>query len=368
MQIKKAKGGNSAQFLHFVYAWKKYIRDLRKICFLEPIWIYFRYNLFLISQSMEHLKQIQKVTDDIRTITIQGATNIAKEWMKILGQEILSQKFSSRKEFNAFLMEAIRLLQTARETEPMLFNGLLVCKNAYKNYFKTKKITTSSDMEELQKELAEVCNSYVDEIEKEETIRPAIWAALIKSGDNIATHCHSGSVVKVLTTAWQDGKKIHVYNSETRPLFQWRKTSIDLAKAGVPDTMIPDSLAPFFIDNLYESKVNIDAVFLWSDAIKLDGSVYNKVGSFGIALSARHSKIPVYIVWSIMKIDTKNSVTIEKREPEEVWEDAPAWVQILNYAFDMIPAKFITGIITEHGIIRPKDIKKRAKKLQKGEY
>lgn len=94
--------------------------------------------------------------------------------MKILGQEILSQKFSSRKEFNAFLMEAIRLLQTARETEPMLFNGLLVCKNAYKNYFKTKKITTSSDMEELQKELAEVCNSYVDEIEKEETIRPAI--------------------------------------------------------------------------------------------------------------------------------------------------------------------------------------------------
>lgn len=83
---------------------------------------------------MEHLKQIQKVADDIRTITIQGATNIAKEWMKILGQEILSQKFSSRKEFNAFLMEAIRLLQTARETEPMLFNGLLLCKNAYKNF------------------------------------------------------------------------------------------------------------------------------------------------------------------------------------------------------------------------------------------
>lgn len=317
---------------------------------------------------MEHLKQIQKVADDIRTITIQGATNIAKQWMRILGEEIASQKFSSYAEFNTFFMEAVRLLQTARATEPMLFNGLSVCENAYKNFLKTKKITTSYDIEELQKKLAEVCFLYLEEIEKEESIRPSIWATLIKSGDNIATHCHSGSVVKVLTTAWQEGKKIHVYNSETRPLYQWRKTSIDLIKAGVPDTMITDSVAAFFVDNMYESKVNIDAVFLWSDAIKLDGSVYNKVGSFGITLSARHSKIPVYIVWSVMKIDTVGSVKIEERDVDEVWEDAPKWLKILNYAFDMIPAKFITGIITEHGIIKPKDIKKRAKKLQKGEY
>lgn len=317
---------------------------------------------------MKQLKQIQKVADDIRTITIQGATNIAKQWMSVLWEQILEQKFSSFTEFNTFFKESIRLLQTARATEPMLFNGLFVCKNTYKKFLRRKITFTTQRMEELQKELSQVCFAYVQEIEIEQTKRPAIGAELIKSGDNIATHCHSGSVVKVLTTAWQQGKKIHVYNSETRPLYQWRKTSIDLIKAGVPDTMIPDSAAPFFIDNMYESKVNIDIVFLWSDAIKLDWSVYNKVGSFGIALSARHSKIPVYIVWSVMKIDTIGSVKIEERDADEVWEDAPKWLKILNYAFDMIPAKFITGIITEHGIIKPKDIKKRAKKLQKGEY
>ena len=91
------------------------------------------------------------------------------------------------------------------------------------------------------------------------------------------THCHSSSVVNVLTTARDQGKKIHVYNTETRPLYQGRKTSTDLIKAGVPDTMITDDSAPFFVDNLYESEVNIDMVIIGSDCIKLNGDVYNKI-------------------------------------------------------------------------------------------
>ena len=133
-------------------------------------------------------------------------------------------------------------------------------------------------------------------------------------------------------------------------------------KAGVPDTMITDDAAPFFVDNIYESDTHIDMVIVGSDAIKLNGDVYNKVGSFAIALSARHSKIPVYVVGSLLKIDIENTVHIEQRSGEELWDDAPKGLQIVNYAFDMIPAKFITGIITEYGIIRPKDLKKAVKK------
>lgn len=321
---------------------------------------------------MKQLKQIQKVAGDIKTITIQGATNIAKQWLTVFSTQIAEQKFASFKEFDQFFKESVRLLRTARATEPMLFNGLTVCEAAYKDFLKANKVLPSSADQEMllkmQKKLSKVCALYVDEIIKEEKKRPGIWAKLIKNGDNIATHCHSGSVVKVITTARQQGKKIHVYNSETRPLYQGRKTSLDLIKAWVPDTMIPDNAAPFFIDNVYESEIPIDIVLLGSDAIKLDGSVYNKVGSFSIALSAWNSKIPVYVVGSVMKIDLDGDVVIEQRSGKELWEDAPKWLKILNYAFDMIPAKFITGIITEHGIIAPKDIKKRAKKLQKGEY
>ena len=126
--------------------------------------------------------------------------------------------------------------------------------------------------------------------------------------------------------------------------------------------MITDDAAPFFVDNLYESDIDIDMVLIGSDAIKMDGSVYNKVGSFGIALAARHSKIPFYVVGSLMKIDTGNTVKIEKRSGKEVRPDAPKGLEIINYAFDKVPAKFITGIITEYGVIKPKDIKKMIKK------
>ena len=178
---------------------------------------------------------------------------------------------------------------------------------------------------------------------------------------NIMTHCHSGSVVKILTTARDQGKKIHVYNTETRPLYQGRRTSNDLVKVGVPDTMITDDTAPFFVDNIYDSHVDIDMVIIGSDCIKLNGDVFNKVGSFAIAMAAWHSGIPVYIVGSLMKVDGNDTVQIEKRDGKELRAEAPKGLEILNFAFDRVPAKFITGIITEYGIIAPKDIKKYVK-------
>jgi len=94
-------------------------------------------------------------------------------------------------------------------------------------------------------------------------------------------------------------------------------------KAGVPDTMIVDDAAPFFVDNMYESHVDIDMIILGCDNIKLDGSVYNKIGSFAIALSAWHSKIPVYVVGSLTKVDMEKKIEIEERSGKEVWPEAP---------------------------------------------
>jgi len=130
-------------------------------------------------------------------------------------------------------------------------------------------------------------------------------------------------VINILKEAHKQGKNIQVYNTETRPLFQGKETSLDLLKADIPDTMVVDGAAPFFVDNLYESDVDINVVFIGSDAIKLNGDVYNKIGSFAIALSARHSKIPVYIIGSLLKIDTENTVKIEQRPGKELRPDAP---------------------------------------------
>ncbi len=274
-----------------------------------------------------------------------------------MAKEIQKQKFASVKEFDTFIKQAIVVLKTARATEPMLFNGLKACLAGYKAL-----IAKKSDLKTIQASLYKTCKTYVQDIETEEALRPLIGAKVIKKGYTIMTHCHSGSVIKILVEAHKQGKKIQVYNTETRPLYQGRRTSQDLVKAGVPDIMITDDAAPFFVDNLYESDTHIDMVIIGSDAIKIDGDVYNKVGSFAIALSAWHSKIPVYVVGSLLKVDMEDTIKIEQRSGQELRSDAPKGLKIINYAFDMVPAKFITGIITEYGIIKPKDIKKTVKK------
>lgn len=290
-----------------------------------------------------NLTNIQRIANDIQTITIQWATNIAKEACKVMEQELRSQSFSTTEELREFFDTASQMLIAARETEPLLRNGM--------KYAKSKLQQWAS-----QGQVADAFAEYLSRVVREEEVRPTIGAELIRNGENIVTHCHSWSVVKVLTTARNEGKKIHVYNTETRPLYQGRKTSQDLIKAGVPDTMITDSSAPFFVDNEYDNHIDVHKVFLGSDCIRINGNTINKVWSFAIGLSAWHSGIPLYIVGSLLKVDTTNTIGIETRSGKELWADAPEGLDILNYAFDLVPAKCITWIITEFGVIRPENL------------
>lgn len=290
-----------------------------------------------------NLRNIQKIVDDIKTITIQWATNVAKEACKVMEQELRNQEFSTSEEMKEFVTTASQLLIDARETEPLLRNGM--------KYAKSKLNQWAS-----QKEIADSFSEYLSRIIREEKMRPAIGSDLINDWENIVTHCHSSSVVKVLTTAWNQNKKIHVYNTETRPLYQGRKTSSDLVKAGVPDTMITDDAAPFFVDNEYDNHIHTHKVFLGSDCIRTNWNTMNKVWSFAISLSAWHSGVPLYIVGSLLKVDVTNTIGIETRPGKELWVDAPEELNILNYAFDLVPAKCITWIVTEFWVIRPENL------------
>ena len=298
---------------------------------------------------MINLKNVEKIAKDIKDITIQWATNIAREACKIMQQELREWEFSDEKELIEFFNAASKMLIDARETEPLLRNAMKYAKSKLKSWADANKI-------------ADAFNEYLWWIEKEEEIRPQIWSDLIHDWDIIFTHCHSKSVVDILITARNDWKKIHIYNTETRPLYQWRKTSQDLVNAWVPDTMVTDDTAPYFIDNTIEEKIDINKVFLWSDCIKPDWATINKVWSFSIWLSARHSGIPLYIVWSLLKIDIEKNIWIETRNWNELRPEAPKWLNIINYAFDMVSPKCITWIITEFGVIRPENLMKEVEK------
>ena len=295
------------------------------------------------------LQEVKKIAKDIEDIVIQWATDIARQACKIMEKQLRSSNIKKQDELEKFFDKASKMLIWARETEPLLRNAMKYAKFKIKSW-------SSAD------EVADAFEEYLTWIEREDDIRPTVWVQLIDEEDNIFTHCHSSSVVKILIKANKYGKKIHVYNSETRPLYQWRKTSRELVEAWVPDTMVTDSSAAFFVDSLYENEIHINKVFLWSDCIKPDGSTINKVWSFSIWLSAWHSWIPLYIVWSLLKVDTEKNIWIEVRDGKELWHDAPEGLNIINYAFDMVPAKCITWIVTEFGVIRPENLMKEIKK------
>ena len=291
------------------------------------------------------LEEVKKIAKDIEDIVIQWATDIARQACKIMIKQLRSREIKNQKDLETFFEKASSMLIWARETEPLLRNAMKYAKFKLHGWCDANWV-------------ADAFEEYLTWIEREENIRPAVWVKLIDKWDNIFTHCHSTSVVKILIKANDSGKDIHVYNSETRPLYQWRKTSRELVAAWVKDTMVTDSSAAFFIDNLYENNIDIDKVFLWSDCIKPDWTTINKVWSFAIWLSAWHSGIPLYIVWSLLKVDVEKKIWIEERNGKELRHDAPEWLNIINYAFDMVPYKCITWIITEFGVIRPEKLMK----------
>jgi ribose 1,5-bisphosphate isomerase len=178
-----------------------------------------------------------------------------------------------------------------------------------------------------------------------------IGAELINDGDTCLTHCNSQVALGVIIRAHDQGKNIQVFSAESRPRYQGRLTVRQLADAGVPVTMIVDSA-------VYHFMKEVDKVFVGADAINVSGEVFNKIGTSQVALIANEHKRPFYVCAETYKFAPQtmdgDKIQIEERDVEEIAnpEDFPG-VNIINPAFDRTPAKHITGIITELGIVEP---------------
>lgn len=305
---------------------------------------------------MVNLKNVEQTVQDIKDIKIQWATNIAKAAFEILFKELKSQEFKSFDEAYEFTKTSMEMLEDARPTEPMLFNGMSYI------YAKIQPEIEKADLKSFLKTAIDASETYFNMIT--ETAEKAIqnWDGIIHNWDAVFTYCHSGSAIKTILKNRKKWIDFTVYNWETRPLYQWHKTAMDFLEAGVKVTMVTDNAAPFIIDDSDPMWLDINCVVIGCDALKLDWSVINKIGSFGICSTAFHSHIPVYIAWNLLKSDIHNDVHIETRDPKEVWPDKPEELEIINFAFDQIPAKYITWIITEFWIIKPSELKETVKK------
>jgi len=257
------------------------------------------------------MDKFNQICDDIKSLKIQGAVNVARK-----GLEAYSLRPNKA---------SIRKLLSLRPTEPMLRNVL-----EYAERFSVK------DAEKL--------------IEKHFDKILFYGKKFIKSRKRIFTHCHSSSVVNVLKL----NKRLKVFNTETRPLFQGRKTAEELSKVGIDVVNIVDSAALEYIKKS-------DAVVFGADAILQNGDVINKIGSGMFSRIAYDHRIPVYIIADSWKF-TPKKVPFENRKLNEIWDKAPKNVRIKNPAFEFVPKKYIRGIVSELGILKYREFVKKAEK------
>ncbi len=264
-------------------------------------------------------KKFNKIVKNIKEVKIQGATNIAKSALQAY---FLIPTISSKKK-----------LISLRPTEPLLVNVL--------------------DKKQSHKEILKHFSHTLEKINK-------FSLKLIKNNDVIFTHCHSTSVVNTLIYAKKKKKKFKVYNTETRPLYQGRKTVRELKKAGIKTTMFIDSAAMIALTKTQGTK-KVDKIFLGADALLKNG-IINKVGSAMFAKIAYENKIPVYIISDSWKFSSKD-IKLEERDFNEVWKKLPknSKIKIRNPAFEFMPKKYITKIISELGVLKYNDFLKKVK-------
>jgi methylthioribose-1-phosphate isomerase len=190
-------------------------------------------------------------------------------------------------------------------------------------------------------------------------------AELVPDGKTVLTHCNAGALATagfgtalgVVRAAVKLGKKIDVFADETRPFLQGaRLTAWELQRDGIETTLITDNMAGHFLKS-----GRIGCVVVGADRIAGNGDVANKVGTYGVAVLAKENNVPFYVAAPISTLDLSlasgEQIPIEERASKEVTHVggvhvAPEGIKVANPAFDVTPARYVTGIITERGVAR----------------
>ncbi len=306
----------------------------------------------------------RKVAKGIRDLWVRGAPaiGIAAAMGVALGAKAIKAK-----DFSTFHEKLLKICDFLLATRPTAVNLAWAVQRM------KKKVQENKDrgVEEIKKILIEESQKILSEdIQINQTIGK-LGSGLIQNGQTILTHCNAGSLATggygtalgVIRAARDSGKKIQVYADETRPVLQGsRLTAWELKHDKIPVTLITDNMAGYFM-----GKGLISLCVVGADRITANGDVANKIGTYSVAILAKEHNIPFYVAAPISTIDFSLSsgekIPIEERSPLEVshvlgdLKIAPKGISVANPAFDVTPARYISGIITEKGIFKPERLK-----------
>jgi len=310
------------------------------------------------------LNNCREVALAIKTMKIRGAPLIGVAAAYGLALTAFHSKASKKRAFLKQIEDSAKLLRRTRPTGANLFWAVdRILKKVHESSDSTVSALSDlvvSEAETMADEDAEINRKIGKHGSK-----------LIDSGDTLLTHCNAGSLATVdygtalgvVRAALEQGKKINVMVTETRPKLQGaRLTAFELKRAGIPFTLITDSMVGYVM-----SKRLINKVIVGADRIVHD-AVVNKIGTYSIAVLAREHKVSFYVAAPISTFDlghTAKDVVIEERNPDEVLRFgseaiAPSGTKAINPAFDITPMKYVSAIVCEKGVLTPEDTRKLA--------
>jgi len=306
-------------------------------------------------ESFVDLVDYRDVALAIKEMKVRGAPAIGIAAAYGIGLGAQSVETTDKDEFLSQLNQVMQALATTRPTAVNLFQAIS----------RMKRAATGDNVPEIKGRLInEAKRIHQEEIEATRRLSQ-LGAELIQDGFTILTHCNAGSLATagygtalgVIRAAREQGKKISVFVTETRPLLQGaRLTAWELMREDIPVTLITDSMAGYFM-----KQNKIDCVIVGADRIAANGDVANKIGTYTLAVLARENSIPFYVTAPTSTIDLSlasgDKIPIEERDPRELTHIqgvpiAPEGVTAANPAFDITPHDYISAIITEKDITR----------------
>ncbi|MFT7540462.1 MAG: methylthioribose-1-phosphate isomerase [Gammaproteobacteria bacterium] len=309
------------------------------------------------------VRTVEEMVDAIYRLAVRGAPaiGVAAAYGVLLGVQELSGLENI--EVEAHVREVAATLAKSRPTAVNLFWAL----DRMVSRAKTDREAGKSG-DEMVTGLFEEAMAIHTEDDAQCRRMGELGAELLSDGQTILTHCNAGALatggmgtaLAPIYVAKEQGKRIHVFADETRPLLQGaRLTAWELTKAGIETTVITDNMAASVMRS-----GKIDRVIVGSDRIARNGDVCNKIGTYGVAVLAQHHGIPFTVVAPLTTFDAKVAcgadIPIEERPREEVSEGfgrrtITAEAGVYNPAFDYTPASMVSEIVTEAGVISAPD-------------
>ncbi|MCY4731913.1 ribose 1,5-bisphosphate isomerase [Natronomonas gomsonensis] len=291
--------------------------------------------------------EVSETADRIAEMEVRGAATIADAAAAALGRQAADSDAESVSAFRAELRAAARELHDTRPTAVSLPNALRYVLSGM----------DGDSVEELRRSVERTVTRFRSDLDDAQDRLGRIGAGRLSDGDVVMTHCHSTDAMACIEAAVEAGTELEAIVKETRPRNQGHITARQLRELGVPVTLVVDNAAHRFLDDA-------DHLLVGADSIAADGSVVNKIGTAGLAVSARDRGVEVMVAAQSIKLHPKTltgaAVEIEQRDDSEVIDEETRAdigdIEVANPAFDVTPPRHVDAIVTERGQFPPESV------------